>query len=137
MQSKVPKPVSALSALCWLSFSATTLLLAACTAVTQDVHRYYRQMEQNYREAERKANFDAMTLEGESRSLLLAGDFRKYNRTQKELARLRNWQEHCASQSERFAQAAEKLEPRTQERESPKANLERQTEMLEPSSRKQ
>ena len=134
MQSEVLKPVPAFSALCWLSLSATTLFLAACTAVTQDVHRYYRQMEQNYKEAERKANFDAMTLEGESRSLLQAGDFRKYNGTQKELARLRNWQAHCDSQSERFAKAAEKLEPPTDQRESPKEKQESSAEKPEPAS---
>ena len=134
MQSEVLKPVSAFSALCWLSLSAMGLLSIACSAVTQDVHRYYRQMEQNYKEAERKANFDAMTLEGESRSLLQAGDFRKYNGTQRELARLRNWQAHCASQSERFAKAAEKLEPPTQKRENPKEKIESQIETPEPAS---
>jgi len=134
MQSKLLKPGPAIAVLCWLSLSAMTLLSTACTAVTQDVHRYYRQMEQNYKEAERKANFDAMTLEGESRSLLQAGDFRKYNGTQRELARLRNWQAHCTSQSERFAKAAEKLEPPTEKRESPKEKPESPTEKPEPAS---
>ena len=137
MQSKLLEPGPAITVLCWLSLSAMTLLSAACTAVTQDVHRYYRQMEQNYKEAERKANFDAMTIEGESRSLLQAGDFRKYNGTQRELARLRNWQAHCASQSERFAKAAEKLEPPTGKRESLKEKLESQWEAPDPASKTQ
>jgi hypothetical protein len=134
MRPQVPGPVSVLPALRWLSLSATTLLLSACTAVTQDVHRYYRQMEQNYKEAERKANFDALTLEGESRSLLQAGDFRKYNSTQRELARLRNWQAHCAGQSARFAKAAEKLEPPAVKQEGPEEKFESPTETPEPTS---
>ena len=132
MRSKVLKPGSGFTAACWLSLGAILLLSMACTAVTDDVHRYYRQMEENYKEAGRKADFDAMTLEGESRTLLQAGDFRKYNGTQKELARLRNWQAHCATQSERFAKAAEKLEPSTKRPEGPKEKLESPIEKPEP-----
>ncbi len=84
--------------------------LDGCTAISQDVHQYYRQMAFNYREAEEKAKMDAMTLEGESRMLLQAGDLNKYNRTRKELARIRDWQARCARQRERFEQAGRSLE---------------------------
>ena len=87
-----------------------TACLSGCASITQDVHRYYSQMAHNYRQAEDKAKMDALTLEGESRSLLQAGDFHKYNRAQKELARIKDWQSHCARQRERFEAAAQKME---------------------------
>ena len=87
-----------------------TACLSGCASITQDVHRYYRQMAINYKEAEDKAKMDAMTLEGESRSLLQAGDLHGYNKAQKELARIKNWQANCARQRERFEKAAQKLE---------------------------
>ena len=87
-----------------------TACLTGCASISQDVHRYYTQMAHNYREAEAKAKMDAMTLEGESRSLLQAGEVHKYNRTQKELARIKDWQTYCARQQERFEAAAKKME---------------------------
>lgn len=87
-----------------------TAFLSGCASITQDVHRYYKQMAHNYKEAEDKAKMDAMTLEGESRSHLQAGDLHGYNKAQKELARIKNWQSHCARQRERFEAAAQKLE---------------------------
>ena len=87
-----------------------TACLSGCASVTQDVHRYYRQMAINYKEAEDKAKMDAMTLEGESRSLLQAGDLHGYNKAQKELGRIKNWESRCAWQRERFEAAAQKME---------------------------
>ena len=74
----------------------------------QDVHLYYEQMAINYKEAEGKAKLDAVTLERESGALLQGGELHKYKRTQRELARIKNWQEYCARQHERFQKAAEK-----------------------------
>jgi hypothetical protein len=84
--------------------------LAGCAAISQDVDRYYRQMAHNFQEAEAKAKADAEILEGKSRVLVQAGDLHRYGSVQKELARLKDWQAHCAKQRERFEKAAEKLE---------------------------
>ncbi len=86
-----------------------TACLSGCASITHDVHRYYSEMAHNYREAEDKAKMDAMTLEGESRSLLQVGDLHGYNKAQKELARVKNWQSRCAWQRERFEAAAQKV----------------------------
>ena len=82
--------------------------LTGCAAMVQDVHLYYQQMAINYKEAEEKAKLDAVTLERESGALLQGGELHKYNRAQKELAKIKNWQEYCARQHERFLKAAEK-----------------------------
>jgi hypothetical protein len=84
--------------------------LAGCAAISQDVHRYYRQMAHNFQEAEAKAKADAETLEVKSKVLVQAGDLHGYSRVQKELARIKDWQSHCAKQRERFEKAAEKME---------------------------
>src|SRR5271166_5498170 len=82
--------------------------LSGCAAMIQDVHLYYQQMAINYKEAEEKAKLDAVTLERESGALLQGGELHKYNRAQRELARIKNWQEYCARQQERFQKAADK-----------------------------
>ncbi len=82
--------------------------LSGCAAMIQDVHLYYQQMAVNYKEAEEKAKLDAVTLERESGSLLQGGELHKYKRAQKELAKLKDWQEYCARQHERFEKAAQK-----------------------------
>jgi hypothetical protein len=87
--------------------------LAGCAAMSQDVDRYYRQMAHNYQEAEAKAKADAEMLEGKSRVVVQAGDLHAYGKVQKELARLKDWQTHCAKQRERFEKAAEKLEKKS------------------------
>jgi hypothetical protein len=84
--------------------------LAGCAAISQDVDRYYRQMAHNFQEAEAKAKAEAEILEGKSRVIVQAGDLHRYGSVQKELARLKDWQAHCAKQRERFEKAAEKLE---------------------------
>ena len=88
--------------LIWLS------CLSGCAAMVQDVHLYYQQMAVNYKEAEEKAKLDAVSLERESASLLQGGELHKYNRTQRELAKIKNWQEYCVRQQERFQKAADK-----------------------------
>jgi hypothetical protein len=88
-------------------------LFAGCAAMSQDVDRYYRQMAQNFREAEAKAKGDAEIVEGKSRVVAQAGDLHTYGRLQKELARLKEWQAHCAKQRERFEKAALKLEQKS------------------------
>ncbi len=91
-----------------LVLSSCLPCLSGCAAMTQDVHLYYQQMAVNYKEAEDKAELDAVTLERESGALLQGGELHKYKRAQKELARIKNWQEYCARQHERFEQAAQK-----------------------------
>lgn len=91
-----------------LAISALTFCLQGCAAMIQDVHLYYQQMAINYKEAEEKAKLDAVTLERQSGSLLQGGELHKYNRTQKELAKIKNWQGYCARQHERFEKAAQK-----------------------------
>ena len=81
---------------------------AGCAAMIQDVHQYYQQMAINYKEAEEKAKLDATSLERESASLLQGGELHKYNRAQRELARIKNWQEYCVRQQQRFQKAADK-----------------------------
>ncbi len=82
--------------------------LSGCAAMIQDVHLYYQQMAINYKEAEEKAKLDALTLQRKSADLLQGGELHKYNRAQKELAKIKNWQEYCARQHERFVRAAQK-----------------------------
>src|SRR5271165_6310792 len=83
------------------------LCLSGCAAMIQDVHLYYQQMAVNYKEAEEKAKLEASRLEGESAALLQAGELHKYKRSQGELARIKNWQEYCVRQHERFLKAAD------------------------------
>ncbi len=102
----------------------TTVLLmgawfAGCAAISQDVDRYYRQMAHNFQEAEAKAKADVEILEGKSRVVVQSGDLHTYGKVQKELARLKDWQAHCAKQRERFEKAAEKLEKKSTLSKSP------------------
>jgi hypothetical protein len=93
-----------------LSFLVLSCCLSGCAAMIQDVHLYYQQMAINYKEAEEKAKLDAVTLERESGALLQSGELHKYNRTQRELAKIKNWQAYCARQQERFQKAADKTD---------------------------
>jgi hypothetical protein len=90
-----------------LSLLVLSFCLSGCAAMIQDVHLYYQQMAVNYKEAEEKAKLDASRLEGESAALLEAGDLHKCKRSERELARIKNWQEYCARQYERFLKAAD------------------------------
>jgi len=91
-----------------LSLLLLSCCLSGCAAMIADVHLYYQQMAVNYKEAEEKAKVDIVTLERKSAVLLQAGETHKYNKAQKEISRIKNWQENCARQSERFAKAAQK-----------------------------
>jgi len=91
--------------LCLLVLSSC---LSGCAAMIQDVHLYYQQMAVNYKEAEEKAKLDAVALERQSGALLQGGELHKYNGAQRELAKIKNWQEYCARQQERFEKAAKK-----------------------------
>jgi hypothetical protein len=110
----VPLQISKITCFCARTRLATLLVIAAwlagCAAISQDVDRYYRQMAYNFQVAEAKAKADAEILEGKSRVAVQAGDLHRYSSVQKELARLKDWQAHCAKQRERFEKAAEKLE---------------------------
>jgi hypothetical protein len=83
------------------------LSVAGCASMSQDVDAYYRQMAYNYKEAAEKAKMDAVTLENESKMLRTFGEFSKYRRAQRELEKIKAWEERCEKQEERFAQAAE------------------------------
>jgi hypothetical protein len=91
-----------------LPFVVLLFCVSGCAAMIQDVHLYYQQMADNYKEAEEKATLDAATLERESGSLLMGGELHKYKRAQREVARIRNWQEYCDRQRARFQNAADK-----------------------------
>jgi hypothetical protein len=88
-----------------------TIGLAGCAAMSQDVHQYYRQMALNFREAEEKTKVQIATRESEANLLLKAGEVHQYKKAQREVNRLKDWQEHCAHERERFEKAARKLEP--------------------------
>ena len=107
----LPRRLMVVSTSVWprlLLLLVLSFCLSGCAAMIQDVHLYYQQMAINYKEAEEKAKLDAVTLERQSGSLLQGGELHKYNRAQKELAKIKNWQEYCARQHERFEKAAEK-----------------------------
>jgi len=89
-----------------LAIPLVSMALAGCSSVAQDVRDYYRQMEHNYNEAKEKAKVEAMSLEGESRMLATSGEFQKYRRAQRELERIKAWEERCGKQEERFQKAA-------------------------------
>jgi len=81
--------------------------LAGCASVSQDVDAYYRQMAYNYQEAKEKAKMKAVTLESESKVLATTGDFSHYKKTQRELNRVKSWEERCEKEANRFKKAAE------------------------------
>jgi hypothetical protein len=83
---------------------------AGCAAMTQDVDAYYRQMAFNFQEAADKAKLDEVALENESRVLGVTGDQSRYRKAQKQLARIKSWEEHCAKEKLRFEKAAEWME---------------------------
>jgi hypothetical protein len=79
---------------------------AGCAAMTQDVDAYYRQMAFNFQEAADKAKLDEVALENESRVLGVTGDQSRYRKAQKQLSRIKSWEEHCAKEKLRFEKAA-------------------------------
>ncbi len=75
--------------------------------MSQDVDAYYRQMAYNYKEAEEKAKMDAVTLENETKVLATTGDFSNLKRAQRQLSRIKAWEEKCEKEAKRFEKAAE------------------------------
>lgn len=102
-------PVGSLSWTRWglFALSALGLFTAGCTAMSQDVDAYYRQMAYNYKEAQEKAKTDAITLENEAKVLATTSDFSNLKRTQRRLARIKAWEEKCEKEAKRFEKAAE------------------------------
>lgn len=84
----------------------TVIGSCGCKSVTSDVRDYYQQMAYNYKEAKEKAKIQEMSLENESKMLLATGDKNHYRRTQRELDRIKGWEEKCGKQEERFQKAA-------------------------------
>jgi hypothetical protein len=80
---------------------------AGCASVSQDVDAYYRQMAYNYKEAEEKAKLEAVTLENESKVLATTGEYHKLKRAQRQLNRIKAWEEKCDKEAKRFEKAAE------------------------------
>jgi uncharacterized protein YgiM (DUF1202 family) len=83
---------------------------AGCASMTQDVDAYYRQMAFNFQEAADKAKLNEVALENESRVLGVTGDQSRYRKAQKQLRRIKDWEEHCAKEKVRFEKAAEWME---------------------------
>lgn len=103
------EPAGSLSWTRWGLFTLAALAFApvGCTAMSQDVDAYYRQMAFNYKEAQEKAKTDAVTLENETKVLATTGDFSNLKRTQHRLARIKAWEEKCEKEAKRFEKAAE------------------------------
>ncbi len=93
-----------------LAFLSLGIALTGCAAMTQDVNGYYRQMTVNYQEAIDQAKLDETSLENQSRMLLATGDQSRYRKVQRELSRVRSWEEHCAWEKQRFDKAAKWME---------------------------
>ena len=81
--------------------------MAGCASMTQDVDAYYRQMAYNYKEAEEKAKMDELSLESQAKVLATTGEFKRQKRVQRELDRVKAWEEKCEKQAGRFEKAAE------------------------------
>ena len=96
----------------WWRLASVSLgiALTGCAAMTQDVDAYYRQMAGNYQEAVQEAKIDELRLENQSRMLLATGDQARYRKSQRELSRVRSWEEHCAWEKQRFEKAAKWME---------------------------
>jgi hypothetical protein len=90
-----------------VALSALALIPVGCTAMSQDVDTYYRQMAFNYKEAQEKAKADEVTLENEVKVLATTSDFSNMKRTQRKLSRLKDWEEKCEKEAKRFEKAAE------------------------------
>jgi ATPase subunit of ABC transporter with duplicated ATPase domains len=87
--------------------SMITLSTAGCASMSQDVDRYYRQMEFNYKEAQEKAKLQEASLQRQSSVLAAVGDVKKAQKAQKEIERLKAWEAKCAKEEKRFEKAAQ------------------------------
>ncbi len=90
-----------------LALSALAAIPVGCTSISQDVDAYYRQMAFNYKEAQEKAKLDAITVENQSKVLATTSDFANLKKSQRELSRIKTWEEKCEKQAKRFEKAAE------------------------------
>lgn len=92
------------------AFLLLVIGLSGCAAMTQDVDQYYRQMADNFKEAEERTKVQIANREREANMLLKGNEVHDFKRAMREVNRLKNWQEHCVRERERFVKAAEKLE---------------------------
>jgi hypothetical protein len=93
----------------WLFVPAlllTALGTVGCASVAEDVDAYYRQMAYNWRESGEKAKVDEVTLKGETNAYATTGEFHRLKRTKRELERVKNWEDKCEKQANRFEKAA-------------------------------
>jgi hypothetical protein len=84
--------------------------LGGCAAMTRDVEAYYRQMAVNYEEAVAQAKSEETRLEKLAKVYSVTGDQKQYRNTRRELDRVRDWEEHCGWEQERFEKAARWME---------------------------
>ncbi len=80
--------------------------MAGCASMTQEADEYYRQMAFNWRESLEKAKMDELSLDSEKKVLAATGDFRRYKRVERELGRVKAWEDKCEKQAARFEKAA-------------------------------
>ena len=80
----------------WVLSGLSVLALspAGCMSMSKDVDAYYRQMAFNYKEAQEKAKMDVVTLEN-------------LKKAQRQLSRIKAWEEKCEKEAMRFEKAAE------------------------------
>jgi ATPase subunit of ABC transporter with duplicated ATPase domains len=90
-----------------LSLVLLMLSMAGCASVTQDVDKYYRQMEYNFKEAQDRAEKQTASLRRQSSVLAASGDTRKAQKAQKEIERIKAWEAKMAKEEKRFQKAAE------------------------------
>jgi hypothetical protein len=64
-------------------------------------------MAYNYKEAQQKAKMDIVSLENQSKVLSTTGDFHHMTRAQRDLSRMKAWDEKCGKEAARFEKAAE------------------------------
>jgi hypothetical protein len=76
-------------------------------SMSKDVDAYYRQMAFNYKEAQEKAKMDAVTLENQTKVLATTSDFSNLKKAQRQLSRIKAWEEKCEKEALRFEKAAE------------------------------
>jgi hypothetical protein len=61
----------------------------------------------NYKEAQEKAKMDIVALENETKVLATTADFTAMKRSQRQLNRIKAWEEKCGKEAKRFEKAAE------------------------------
>jgi hypothetical protein len=86
------------------------IALGGCAAMTQDVDAYYRQMAVNYKEALDDAKLEETRLEKKAQVYAVTKDKKELRRTERELERVRSFEERCAREHQRFDKAAKWME---------------------------